>query len=325
MSASASGDITVWDLLSRRPALERRAAHDCRVLHLAVHAGSGRVVSQGRGGHVCVWDPELQRSAPEFELRTGCYNFCRFDLHAPQSALPTSWSVLLPGEETSVVAAWCPGSAEPALRLIPPRHQAMGMCTSATFVSRAGVHGLPDVVAGYEDGTLAVWDARVGKLRAALRIHDELVLQVCMTGHSSGVSASADTKLGVFSWAAGPDLQLSRTLPIPVGHEDLQTGGVNRLALRDDGRIIASAGWDRRVRIWQCHNWKPLAVLRHHTDTVNDVSFSPHTQHLASASKDKTIALWDVFCTSHAGSAVGEGRSTWLDRWGAAHSKADQE
>ena len=79
------------------------------------------------------------------------------------------------------------------------------------------------------------------------------------------------------------------------GHIELATPGVAAVALRGDSRILAAAGWDKKVRVFHNIKRKPLAVLQYHKAAVNDVLFDPRTQALASASKDGSIALWHVF------------------------------
>ena len=54
------------------------------------------------------------------------------------------------------------------------------------------------------------------------------------------------------------------------------------------------------------------AVLRHHTDEVWFIAFSPSGQWLASASKDSTAAIWDVATRSVKHELVGhtDGRTS---------------
>ena len=37
-----------------------------------------------------------------------------------------------------------------------------------------------------------------------------------------------------------------------------------QVCVRPDTKLLATGGWDRRVRVWQWGKWKPLAVLRYH-------------------------------------------------------------
>ncbi len=106
---------------------------------------------------------------------------------------------------------------------------------------------------------------------------------------AGGVSSSAEYKLAVFSieWDRH---ELHKQAEIP-----LKKHGVAALALRHDGKVLASAGWDSKVRLFHQKTQKPLAVLQYHRSGVQDVCFDQKSKLLASASKDGSIALWSVF------------------------------
>jgi len=50
--------------------------------------------------------------------------------------------------------------------------------------------------------------------------------------------------------------------------------GNNAVALRDDGRVAAVAGWDGRVRLYSSKTVKPLGTLSYHTKACNAVAFA---------------------------------------------------
>ena len=69
-----------------------------------------------------------------------------------------------------------------------------------------------------------------------------------------------------------------------------QHPGVGQLSLRGDGKVIASAGWDYRVRLFSAKSLRRLAVLRYHDASVNALDWSSDL--LATGSKDTKVAVW---------------------------------
>ena len=87
-----------------------------------------------------------------------------------------------------------------------------------------------------------------------------------------------------------PSLSLNKTIKIPHA-------GISSLAVRRDDKIIATGGWDKRVRIFSAKTTKPLAILRHHTKGVNSVAFSSldNSNLLACGSSDSHISIWSLY------------------------------
>jgi WD40 repeat protein len=75
-----------------------------------------------------------------------------------------------------------------------------------------------------------------------------------------------------------------------VGH----TGYIRDLRYSPDGATIATASWDRSVRVWDASTGQNLRVLNGHSDRVSQAAFSPDGCSLVSVSEDRTARSWSL-------------------------------
>jgi WD domain, G-beta repeat len=90
----------------------------------------------------------------------------------------------------------------------------------------------------------------------------------------------------------GPEVEMnwSGLLQVLEGHSHWVWG----IAFSPDGKQLASASYDRTVRVWGATTGATLQIFKGHSSYVRDVAFSPDSRQLASASDDKTVRVWDA-------------------------------
>jgi mono/diheme cytochrome c family protein len=74
------------------------------------------------------------------------------------------------------------------------------------------------------------------------------------------------------------------------GHQ----GAIRALAVSPDGKLLASAGADRAVRLWNLANGSEWRRFEGHTDEVLCVTFTADGRRLLTGSGDRSVRLWNV-------------------------------
>jgi len=101
---------------------------------------------------------------------------------------------------------------------------------------------------------------------------------------SPGIAGTVQLlKFDASSHKASPE----RTL---AGHTD----AILDLAFSPDGKTLASAGYDRVVKIWDVAKGELIRTLKDHSDAIYGLAFSPDSSLLASAAADRAVKVWDL-------------------------------
>jgi WD40 repeat protein len=87
------------------------------------------------------------------------------------------------------------------------------------------------------------------------------------------------------------------------GHDQ----GVWRAVFSEDGTRVASASWDKTIRIWDTENGKQTFVLKGHEGRVTSLAFSKDGRFLYSGSEDRTVRIWNMLSGIEESSFVNPG------------------
>ena len=239
------------------------------------------------------------------------------------SDLVTTSSVLLavPGVQDGFINIVQLSSEDRAATIPTPKDvktgmiMAIGLCYHRSILT---------VLAGYESGHAAIWQRNgTGHWQTVYvnKAHSQPIL-----------SLDSSSELNCF-FTSSADAVIARH-PFPgntVASKAQQTkhAGLQSLTIRSDDKILATAGWDGKVRVYSTKTMNELAVLKWHKEGCYAIAFASITENvgpnnegletdsslikrtltvseqrtekaktthwLAAGSKDGKVSLWDIY------------------------------
>jgi cytochrome c len=139
-------------------------------------------------------------------------------------------------------------------------------------------------VSGSFDATAIVWSLGSASAERVLRFHDSAVNAAAFLPDGRMVTAGEDASIAV--WPRGGAAKPERVLK---GH----TAPIVALAVSSDGKTLASASWDRTVRLWSLADGT-ARVLEGHQQNVNGVAFAPDSTAVVSVGYDLSLRIWPL-------------------------------
>lgn len=296
--ASAGEDkmIRIWDPASRvqprRPAILERHRGWVNAVCLVRVACQPMLASAGQDKTVRIWDPASGQQRTVLSDHGGAvYSVCPVTV--------AGQPMLASGCEDNLVRIWNPATGQ--LHAVLKGHE--------SYIHQGWVRSVcPVIVAGQdllasagEDRTVRIWDPATGQQRILLKGHRGAVYSVCsltIAGQNLLASASEDRTIRIWDPVTGQQRTVlkghRRMDDLVAGFHGGATRAVCPVSVAGQD-LLASAGDDKTVRIWNPASGQLYRVLDGHQGPVYSVcAVTVGGQNLiASASYDKTMRIWD--------------------------------
>lgn len=247
---------------------------------------SDALLTQGRDGSVAIWRDHQSHWEKQATLPAATKSFCQCSTLC-RSAPPLLSS---PHEtDDTVINIWDLESRQVVVTTKSLASESVGMAMCTKLCNDGNV-----LLVGYESGSMISFDCRNGRpvSRLSCSEHPIMCMDVDDCHLMKGACGSVTKTLYVFK--DFENLTLSKEVVV-------MNEGFSSVAVRSDGRIAASGGWDGRIRIFGWKTLKPLAVLDFHEESVQSIHFATESVCrqgvgvIAAGAKDGIVSLWSVY------------------------------
>lgn len=209
---------------------------------------------------------------------------------------------------------------EPVMVPSGARRLLRGHAANVKALAFAGADGGALATAS-SDSTVRIWDAGTARCAAVLGAHRSRVWDVAATEHA-GLLASADGDGVVCLWTlsdflaerswespsatAGADAYRPReevggrapdgavTGLLPRRTLPAQAGDVYSVRFHPRRDLLAAAGYDKQLRLYDVETGACVRTLHGHSSSVSSIAFNARGNLVITGSKDCTVRYWDI-------------------------------
>ncbi|XP_030217191.1 notchless protein homolog 1 [Gadus morhua] len=314
--ASGSGDTTVrfWDLTTETPHHTSRG-HTHWVLSIAWSPDGKKLASGCKNSQICIWDPVtgqqigktlightkwitwlcweplhlnaecryLASSSKDGSVRVWDTLLCRTEkimTGHTQTVTCVKWGgdgLLYTSSQDRTIKVWRASDGVQCRTLQGHAHWVNTLALSTDYVLRTGAFDPAHATINAQDVTGSLEDVKERALQRYNKVR----------GSNPERLVSGSDDFTMFLWNPAEE---KKPLARLTGHCAL----VNEVLFSPDTRLLASASFDKSIKIWDGRTGKYLQSLRGHVAAVYQVAWSSDSRLLVSGSSDSTLKVWDV-------------------------------
>ncbi|MFS8027503.1 putative transcription factor WD40-like family [Helianthus anomalus] len=266
VSGSKSGELQCWNPLTGKPSGNLLTGHKKWITGISwepVHLSSPcrRFVTSSKDGDARIWDVTLRRSVICLSGHTLAVTCVKWG----------GDGFIYTGSQDCTIKVWETTQGKLIRELKGHGHWVNSLALSTEYVLRTGAF----------DHTRKQYSSPEEMKTAALERYNK------MKGNAPERLVSGSDDFTMFLWEPSVSKHPKTRM---TGHQQL----VNHVYFSPDGQWIASASFDKSVKLWNGITGKFVAAFRGHVGPVYQICWSADSRLLLSGSKDSTLKVWDV-------------------------------